>query len=148
MSVEGHAAKVGRHNMEITDERDGDFRARCSCGWVGPLAALREVADEDAAVHLRKSTDYWARDGLRGLAENRIFGLRCPELGPGLHDFIAVSDLPVPSGEREDERRVYEIERDRHGLMYSGPLSIGECVRVVALDAASPVPVSREDEQA
>lgn len=25
---------------------------------------------------------------------------------------------------------IYEIERDRHGLMYSGPLGVGECVRV------------------
>jgi hypothetical protein len=31
---------------------------------------------------------------------------------------------------------VYEIERDRHGLMYSGPLGVGECVRVLALDSA------------
>lgn len=26
---------------------------------------------------------------------------------------------------------VWEIERDRHGLMFSGPLEVGECRRVV-----------------
>jgi hypothetical protein len=45
-----------------------------------------------------------------------------------------MSDLPVPPDTREES--IYEIERDRYGLMYSGPLEVGECVRVV--------PVSRE----
>lgn len=27
--------------------------------------------------------------------------------------------------------RVYEIERDRYGVMYSGPLEVGECISVV-----------------
>lgn len=31
--------------------------------------------------------------------------------------------------------KVYEIERDRHGLMYSGPLEVGECVRVMPVES-------------
>jgi hypothetical protein len=41
---------------------------------------------------------------------------------------------------------VYEIERDRHGLMYSGPLEVGECVRVTPLPmnlAAEPTDAQR-----
>jgi hypothetical protein len=29
---------------------------------------------------------------------------------------------------------VYEVERDRHSVLYSGPLEVGECVRVVPVD--------------
>jgi hypothetical protein len=32
---------------------------------------------------------------------------------------------------------VYEVERDRHGITYSGPLEVGECVRVSLADAGS-----------
>lgn len=28
----------------------------------------------------------------------------------------------------------YEVERDRFGIMYSGPLEVGECVEVVPLE--------------
>jgi hypothetical protein len=38
------------------------------------------------------------------------------------------------SPEQPVERPVYEIERDRHGLMFSGPLDIGECMRVMPVD--------------
>lgn len=29
---------------------------------------------------------------------------------------------------------VREVERDRHGIMFSGPLEVGSCLRVVAVD--------------
>ena len=47
-----------------------------------------------------------------------------------------------------DETRgpVYEVERDRHGLMYSGPLEVGECVRVVVV-RDTPVEVIGEGER-
>jgi len=46
---------------------------------------------------------------------------------------------------REDtERPVYEVERDRFGTMYSGPLEVGECVRVVPTEAVACRPASIE----
>lgn len=36
-----------------------------------------------------------------------------------------------------EAREVWEVERDRHGVMFSGPLKVGECVRVVRADAVT-----------
>lgn len=41
----------------------------------------------------------------------------------------------------EPRGSVWEVERDRHGVMFSGPLEVGECRRVVdadELDARAP----------
>lgn len=40
-------------------------------------------------------------------------------------------------GCREPERPIYEVERDRFGVMYSGPLEVGECQRVTPMDAVA-----------
>jgi hypothetical protein len=33
-----------------------------------------------------------------------------------------------------DDRRIWQVERDRFGTMYSGPLEVGEMVEVVELE--------------
>ena len=37
----------------------------------------------------------------------------------------------MPTDANTDRSTRYEVERDRHGIMYSGPLDVGECVQVV-----------------
>jgi hypothetical protein len=60
--------------------------------------------------------------------------LTCPVCGcyhEVCSDRLATDDeFPEASPVPVAEAPVYEIERDRHGLMYSGPLKVGECVRV------------------
>lgn len=33
-----------------------------------------------------------------------------------------------------DDLAIHEIERDRFGIMYSGPLQVGECIKVIRVD--------------
>lgn len=40
--------------------------------------------------------------------------------------------MPNP---RDTEAKVYEVERDRFDLYYSGPIEVGDCIKVVHLDA-------------
>lgn len=37
--------------------------------------------------------------------------------------------------DRDESRRPYQVERDRFGVFYSGPLEVGECIEVVAVSA-------------
>jgi hypothetical protein len=81
------------------------LRFECACGG-------RWLTEADLELHLRFARkDAFRRPGV-------------PHAGPECE----AESRAHPEG--ITEQPVYEVERDRHGLMYSGPLEVGECLRV------------------
>lgn len=77
-------------------------------------------------------------DEALNLIEHEAGRIDCTGSADGLVERARAALAGAVQAQAEPE--VYEIERDRHGLMYSGPLAVGECVRVVPLDKAEGSP--------
>jgi hypothetical protein len=50
-----------------------------------------------------------------------------------------------PAVPNPDPLDVWEVERDRFGVMFTGPLEVGECIRVVPADRAQAIELAAVD---
>jgi hypothetical protein len=108
-------ARVDAQAFLRAQERTRLARVRYECYVDGWVAARLDGDARNTDVLTSEANDAW----------QMAYGAIPPAVG-----------VPAPA-----ERPIYEVERDRHGLMYSGPLQVGECVRVTPV-GAGPVPAA------